>query len=626
MTVDVGVAADQVTPEAAPTPTPSRRRLPFTVGVVTGYVLLGVCAFWPLLPWSADRLFGPSQYLLIPQDATQITWFVDWVPFALAHGLNPFFSHSLFSPTGVNLAQNTDAPLLGLVTAPLAFFMGPIARSNLIMVLAMPVSATAAFAALRLWKVWGPAAAIGGLVYGFSPFVVGQSLAHPFLTFCPFPPLIAYTIASILQRRGSPTRLGIATGLLLAGQYLCSQEIFTTVVLLIGWAMLCLAVRDPQRTRKVARACWRPIAVAVGTAAVVLAYPVWMLELGPQHYVGTAHSLINPFHNDLFSFVAPGPLQQVGLGLRQVVPDLSNPSESGGYIGIPVLLLATYFIWRSRRSPRMRLTVVVLLGAALLSLGSRLMVGGHLTPVPLPFAILVHLPLVQNVLPSRISFEVDACIAAVLAFGLDDIRRGKARFGRGEPVARVRPGPVWAVVTLGVLVVTQLPQWPYSSQPVQTLPAEVRAAVPTGDPVAITYPSANGNFTQPMEWQVEDDFAFRLIGGYAAHPGPRHKVNFGPDPMEPPELMEFLNAQESHFLPYPFDAPPLEPVTPELESAASAALKRDHVRIVLVDRTAPGAAAVVGLFRHALGAPSVTSGRFVMWTEGPTRTRPPTDQ
>jgi hypothetical protein len=614
MTVGVGATAEQAAPQSVPAPTRPSRGRRFAGCVVVGYLVLGIAAFWPLLPWSSQRLFGPSQYLLIPQDATQITWFLAWVPYALAHGLNPFFSHAIFTPTGVNLAQNTAAPLLGLLTAPLAPFMGAIARANLLMVLAMPVSATAAFAVLRLWKVWGPAAAIGGLAYGFSPFAVGESLAHPFLVFCPLPPFIAYTVASILQRRGSPGRLGIATGLLLAGQYLCSQEIFTTVVLLIGWAVLCLAVRHPRRIIDVARACWRPVALATGVTVVVLAYPLWMLQFGPQRYVGTAQKVINPFHNDVLSFVAPGPLQRVGLGMRGLVPVMANPSEIGGYIGIGVLALAIVFAWRSRHSPRTQLTVAVLLGAALLSLGPRLAVGGHLTSVPLPFALLIHLPLVQNLLPSRISFEVDACLAAALAFGLDDVRHGSPRTRVVDPPARVRSALVWALVTLAVLVVTQLPQWPYSSQPVDALPAEVRLAVPPGDPDAITYPFATSVYTEPMVWQAEDGFAFRLVGGFAAHPGPDGTKTPEPNLMEPPELMEFLEEQQTHYLPYPYYAPPLVPVTSELASDTATALEQNRVRVVLVDRTAPGAAPVVQLFRRVLGQPSVATGQFVMWT------------
>ncbi len=151
------------------------------------------------------------------------------------------------------------------------------------------------------------------------------------------------------------------------------------VVLLIAWAVLCIAIRHRRMSLDVVRTYRRPVVVAFGVMVVVLAYPLWMLQFGPQHYVGTAHSLANPLHNDALSFVAPGPLQKVGLGLRDLVPVVGNPSELGGYIGIPVLVLAILFIWRSRHSPRMQLTVAVLLGAALLSLGPQLWVGGHRT-------------------------------------------------------------------------------------------------------------------------------------------------------------------------------------------------------------------------------------------------------
>ena len=169
------------------------------------------------------------------------------------------------------------------------------------------------------------------------------------------------------------------------------------------------------------------------------------------------------------------------------------------------------------------------------------------------------------------------------------------------------------LVTLAVLVVTLLPQWPYSSHSVEAQPPDVRLAIPPGDPVAITYPLATSTYTEPMVWQAEDDFAFRLIGGYAAHPGRDGRINFGPNPMEPPELMEFLYTQGAHFLPYPYYDPPLEPVTPALVSGTAAALERNRVRVVLVDRTAPGADSVIQLFRRAIGPPSVLAGRFAMW-------------
>lgn len=169
-------AAAVTSPARAPRP-----RVAFSVAVIAGYVLIGMAAFWPVLPGSSRHLFG------FGGDSILAMWFLAWVPHSLAHGLNPLFSHSIFVPTGVNLAQNTEAPFLGLITAPFALVMGPVARANLLMVLAMPVSATAAFIVLRKWRVWAPAAALGGLIYGFTPYAVGQGLGHLVLIFVPFP-------------------------------------------------------------------------------------------------------------------------------------------------------------------------------------------------------------------------------------------------------------------------------------------------------------------------------------------------------------------------------------------------------------------------------------------------------
>jgi peptidoglycan/LPS O-acetylase OafA/YrhL len=59
--------------------------------------------------------------------------------------------------------------------------------------------------------------------------MVGQSRDHIELIFVPLPPFIALTVVSILQRRGSPLRLGIQLGLLVTAQYLISPEITAIV-------------------------------------------------------------------------------------------------------------------------------------------------------------------------------------------------------------------------------------------------------------------------------------------------------------------------------------------------------------------------------------------------------------
>jgi hypothetical protein len=585
------------------------RRIPYSAVVIVVYLLIGVVAFWPVYPGISQHLFG------LGSDFTLTVWILDWVPHALAHGLNPFFSNAIYAPTGVNLAQNTSSPFLGLIGAPFALVFSPVVSANLLMVLAMPISATAAFVVLRKWQVWGPAAAIGGLVYGFSPYMVGHSLGHLELIFLPLPPFIALTVASILQNRGSEQRLGVQLGLLVVAQYLISPEVLTIVAILTVAAVVCIAIRNPANVRNMVRTASHATGIALALAAVLLAYPIWMGFDGPQHFTGPPFPTTNPYHNDLLSFLVPAPLQRVSLGLSSLgarLPIDTNNSEAGGYIGVPVLILTGILAVRSRRSPRTQLSVVLLLGAALLSLGPHLAIDGRLTNIPLPFWLLDHLPLVNDILPARISLGVDACLAAVIAFGLDDMRR--APVGRRSGSARgnwIRRGSaVFAGVTLAVLVVTQLPLWPehYARQSAVSLPVSITRAVPSGEPVAITYPYDTQATNEPMLWQAEDGFHFRLLGGYGYISDFGHPLLW-PSVMSPRGTQQFLASQEG----VSFYGPEL-PVTPTLVATTRSTVSRYGIRLVIVDRSMSGSGPVMELFNEALGPPELSAGQFSMWT------------
>ena len=124
------------------------------------YALMGLAANWPTLPGDGRSMRQG--------DMTQMAWYLAWTPHALVHGDNPFYTTALNHPDGVNLAQNTSAPLLGLVTAPLTLAVNPVASINLLLWLAFPLSAAAMYFVLRRGEVWPPAALLGGALYGFS--------------------------------------------------------------------------------------------------------------------------------------------------------------------------------------------------------------------------------------------------------------------------------------------------------------------------------------------------------------------------------------------------------------------------------------------------------------------------
>lgn len=581
-----------------------------SLAVVAAYFLLGMVAYWPVLTGIASKSSG-SRY----RDFIQSVWFIGWGQHALVHGLNPFFSSAMYAPTGVNLLENTSSPLLALLTAPLAVVTSPLVIGNLLMVIGMPLSATAAYVVLRKWQLWWPAAAIGGLTYGFSAYMLGQGLAHPELLFVPLPPFIVMTVVCIFEGHGTPRRLGIQLGLLLVAQYLISPEVLVTVILLVFIGVVFSSIRRPSAVPAKVRTAAAPVIMALGLAAVLLAYPLWFMFDGPQHFTGSTFPVRNPYYNDLLAFIFPGTLQRVSLGLHLGSSGFITPQqvvEDGAYIGLPLLMVIAFLCWHSRRTYRMQLSAALFVASLVLSLGPYLSINGAVTHIPLPFVVLAHIPIMDNILASRISLETSACMAAMIAFGLDDLHINKLLVSPNRAIPHSKSRDRWViaitVLVLAVLVLTEFPRWPYPTTPARGLPAKINRAIPPGDPVAITYPYADGPaLASPLLWQAEDGFRFRFTGGYGHHPAANGRVDR--KPADSTNLMvEFLMTHQSG-CPCPSAPIALDVV------ATRQIIAEDHVELVIVARSVRGSRPVVRLFEKVLGPPTITSDGVSLWIE-----------
>ena len=98
-----------------------------------------------------------------------------------AANINPktgLASDYLNHPDGINLMWNTWLPLPGLLLSPLTLLFGPVLTFNVLVTLAYGLSAWSAYLAIHRYVPSHGAAACGGLVYGFSPAMVGHS-HHP---------------------------------------------------------------------------------------------------------------------------------------------------------------------------------------------------------------------------------------------------------------------------------------------------------------------------------------------------------------------------------------------------------------------------------------------------------------
>jgi hypothetical protein len=492
------------------------------------YAVIALIANFPVFPGDSTHLNSYTSY-----DIVQTTWFLSYTPYALLHGHNIFFTNLINYPAGANLAQNTGIPLLGLLTAPLTLLISPVASLNLLRWLAFVFSAYAAYWVFRRIVSWNFAAFIGGLLYGFSPYMVTQGSLHLDLTFVPFPPLIFYALYELfVAQRESARRWGILLGCFVVLQFYISAEVLATTAIVSAIALFYLfflCIREvPSRIRHLVAA----IPYSLLIAAPLLAYPVWFMIHGQAHYTGPAQGYINVFNADLLGpivftlaqLIAPRHLAEIG---SHFVAGRGDLSENGTYLGIPLLLITTYFICRFWRKLWPLFLGLVAITIFAFSLGPQLIVDGKIKKLPfvLPYARINHLALIENLLPVRFSLYVLFFVATIVVLGIDWVHEDRLQIAPGSlwisqanGGSRLRQGFMW-VVTLGA-VVTLLPTFPYHSYDLRVNWSESPkglAIIPRGSRV-LTYPYPSVYADTPMLWQALDGMRFKLYGGYVLVP------------------------------------------------------------------------------------------------------------
>jgi hypothetical protein len=583
------------------------------VVVVVAYVLISLAAYWPLWPGDPSRM-----PLCACSDPAQGVWFLGWIPYALGHLQNPFFTRLIDYPTGANLAQNTEMPLLGLLGAPLSVALSPVSSFNLVMWLAYPASATSLYLVARRFVRSEAPAALAGLLYGFSAYVVGEGLGHPNLSFVPIPPVILLLVfeLTVTQRRRA-LRQGLLLGAACIAQFLISPEVLSTTAIM---ATVGLAVLAAARPRELSRA--RLAHAASGLAAclvlflVVLAYPLWFLVAGPARFHGPVQGANNPYRADLLGPIMPTPAERIAPGaLKAIGASFTGATyaENGSYLGIALLSAFVALVVAARRNRWVVFLAVMAFFAFLLSLGPRLEVDGHLTRVPLPFALIVHLPLLENVLPSRISLYQDMFVALGCAVGLDSVLARLPRAPRPRALRRSA-----RLVALGAAVAAPLallvPAWPDRTVPIgvpSLFTTKASRAIPTRS-VVLTYPFAVSPDDQAMLWQALDGYRFNLIGGYALIPDAQGKPSPWPPQLEPVSVQAALGYEALGPAGYLTSAAP--DLGPSLVAQTRAYLRIHHVDDVIVDPAlGNNGALVAGLFQRALGKPSEKISGVLVW-------------
>jgi hypothetical protein len=512
-------------------------------------------------------------------------WYLGWTPQEIAALRNPLFTMVLQAPGGVNLMWNTAVVAPAIVLWPVTAAFGAIASYNVLVTAAVALSAWCGFLAARRFVGSDLGAALAGLVYGFSPYMVAQSLRHPHVLLAVFPPLALILLHEILVgQRWSPLLAGGLLGAAAAVQFLTGEEILAYTALVAGLGVVLLAALHPAEVASRAPGAVAGLAIALGTFAVLAAYPLWFQFLGPQRVSG----VLQPpgvYVNDLLGFFVPSNLMALSGGPTGSITGrfTGNVSETDAYVGIPLVALLVVACVLGCRRPLVRWAAPLAAAAALLSLGPRLHVGGTVLPIPLPGALVARLPLMESAVPSRLMLFAYLGIALVLA----DLVSGVGR-RRGLALAAV-----------AVALVPLVPRWPYPSTdarvPAFFQPGGEVARLSPADMVLVA-PYADHLSSVAMLWQASSGYRFRMPEGEAFVPGP----SLGPPPSHLRTTFEALEGG----VPVPASATDRATTLGEL-----AALDVDTV----VAGPGPGHDRIVAYLTAVLGRPPVPTGGVDVW-------------
>jgi hypothetical protein len=499
-------AVDEVVekPAAAPAEPSDRPRHRVDLWAALSYLALAVLVLIQLWLDPRRRVLSSNDddhgfFLFVMQHGERV----------LFHGDNPLFTDRINIPDGVNIMANTTVLAVSLPLAPITHWLGPDVALVLALTLGLAGTAWAWHWVLSRHLVRSRVAAwIGGLWCGFAPTMVSHANGHVNFVSQFVVPFLVWQVLR-LREPGRIWRGGITLGLLIVLQTFLNEEILLFTALTLGFFVLAYAIMRRREAVRVARHFLAGLGVAALVSGTLLAYPLYFQFTGPGSYHGQPF-LADEYVTDLLSLGAFA--RQSLAGNVQVAEWLSaSVTEENtffGPAGLVMIVVAAVMLWR--RSPAARAAVIAGLVLLIMSMGSWVQVAQQKTPIPLPFGLISHLPILNLVSVTRFAMAVATVTGVLLALAVDRAPELSARRRRW-----FRIGLVLALVPLApkpLPVVTADPLPAFLTQGMwRQYVTEDRTLVPVPLPEVTTGRAG-------MRWAVLSGLEFRVPRGYFMGP------------------------------------------------------------------------------------------------------------
>lgn len=472
----------------------------------------------------------------VSNDPGSYMWAFVWWPHALVHGLNPFFTHYLWTSSGVNVAQGAMVPTAALLMFPVTELFGPVVTYNALSILGPALGAFTTFLLCRRLIDKPLPALAAGYLFGFSSYEILRMTGNLNLVLTFLIPLMV--LVALRRLDGELSRrvyIPLMAALFLMQAGFSTEQLGECV--LLGGVMLIAGLVVASRTRRGAVVRLLVDTILAGFLALAVGAPFFYYALFAPGFPTGSPTYSDQYGLNVLSFFVPESISALG---HNTFAALSFTFEgSGGYFSLPLVL--AFMAWLANPRPRRKLAIMVGVGTVVSligAFGSHLRIAGFQT-IPLPFQWVNEVRGFNELANSRLVLFTGLAVSIGLAAWLSSPSQGK-------PSLWWR----WAVIAVGVVLLFPDVTYPSFDATINNPPFFsthlYRRYLRPGETVLVL---PFGGNDMSMLWQAEDGFSYYMPEGYISSlvPEPLNAVPavgqmLGNEAPSAPALREYISA------------------------------------------------------------------------------------
>lgn len=382
------------------------------------YTILSILFTYPVA-FSINKIAGHG-------DAFWFLW--DFWSFkkAVLNLSNPYYTTDIFYPTGVSLAFSDVSPFNAIISIPLQHFFGLIATYNLIWILTFILSGFGTFLLAKYLTNNTKASFLSGLIFMFCPYHFAHALGHMNLTSIEWIPFYVLFLIKITRENKKTNALYAAFFLVLIAMtsnyyliYMCSF----TLLYLIYYGLVDKSLINKDFIKN----------FLIMTISFVVGFSPFLYIMSKEMLLSKSDYMYQGgfeiYSADLLAFFTPTIFHPIFKDLASPINSnfTGNIAEFTVFAGYTVLILSIIAILKIK-TKEIKFWALSAITFFILCLGPILHVngvtnfslGGHFFNIPLPYQILMHIPVFSMArVPSRWDVLVMLSLAILAGHGLN---------------------------------------------------------------------------------------------------------------------------------------------------------------------------------------------------------------